>query len=134
VIDIFASRENLGEYRAAGTASFSDSSEDEDDEDDDDEDRLLSNRTGDGDRFRKTTGDGDRRRATGDGDRRRTTSMGEPRPSGQTQSPFTRTSTSFVTVTIDTRASKTMSEAILISGASKQISSFAILTNFILSR
>jgi len=138
---MLAPRSNLGE-----TDLFSDSS---DDEDEDDEDRRRSTTTGDGvrfrkttgegdrlrttgdgDRFRKTTGDGLRRRTTGDGDRRRTTSMGEPRPSGQTQSPFTRTSTSLVTVTIDTRASKTMSEAILISGASKQISSFAIFIIF----
>merc|ERR1712037_1072350 len=138
VIDMLAPRSNLGE-----TDLFSDSSDDEDEDDDDDEDdedRRRSTTTGDGvrfrtttgegDRFRKTTGEGDRLRTTGDGDRRRTTSMGEPRPSGQTQSPFTRTSTSVVTVTIDTRASKTMSEAMLISGASKQISSLAILKKF----
>merc|ERR1712025_201895 len=42
---------------------------------------------------------------------------------GHLQPPLTETSTSFATVTTDTRASKTMSEAMLISGASKQISS-----------
>merc|ERR1711868_62167 len=54
---------------------------------------------------------------------------------GHLQPPLTETSTSLATVTTDTRASKTMSEAMLISGASKQISSprgiFSVLEYFL---